>query len=123
MTPLDPLVQHQKICDELYDLAREENQFLQNQKRAPDAVLLGKKQALLGRLDASLAALRAMPRPDASHRSALEKARSRILQVLQIDRENEQLLLRYSLARSPAAPPAPPPVPASALDKIYARHP
>ena len=122
MTATDPIAAHQEICDELYALALEENRSLQQEKRAPGAALLGRKTALLARLDASLAALRAAPRPDASRRPALDRARTRILQVLQLDKENEQLLLRFSVARPAAEVPMPPP-PAGTLDKLYARHP
>jgi hypothetical protein len=122
MTSPDPLSQHQTICDELYELALEENRFLQQEKRLPLPALLERKAALLARLDASLAGLRAAPRLEISQRAALDKARSRILQVLQLDRENEQLLLRFSLARNPSAVETTPP-PHSVLDKIYGRHP
>jgi hypothetical protein len=121
MTSPDPLSQHQKICDELYELALEENRFLQREKRAPQADLLERKTALLSRLDSSLTALRAAPRADPGQRGALDRARSRVLQVLQLDRENEQLLLRFSLSR-PSAPAAPQ-APVHSLDKIYGRHP
>ena len=122
MTSPDPLSQHQTICDELYELALEENRFLQQEKRLPLPALLERKAALLARLDASLAGLRAAPRLEISQRATLDKARSRILQVLQLDRENEQLLLRFSLARNPSAVETTPP-PHSVLDKIYGRHP
>jgi hypothetical protein len=122
MTPPDPIALHQQVCDELYELALEENRFLQEQRRAPAAALLDKKGALLLRLDRSLAALRAAPRLDPSRRASLDKARSRILQILQVDRENEQLLMRFSLSRNPAQAPAPQ-VPTATLDRIYARHP
>jgi hypothetical protein len=122
MTQPDPVTLHQQLCDELYALSQEENRFLQQEKRPPDAALLERKAGLLGRLDASLSALRAAPRPDSSRRVALDKARTRIMQILQLDRENEQLLLRYSLARDPSPAVAHRP-PAAALDKLYARHP
>jgi len=122
MTSPDQVSIHQQICDELYTLALDENRFLQQEKRAPDAALLERKAALLSRLDQSLTALRAAPRPDAARRSALDQARSRIMQILQLDRENEQLLLRYSLARSPA-PAAAPQGSAATLDRLYSRHP
>jgi len=122
MTSPDPLSLHQQICDELYALALDENRFLQQEKRPPQAALLERKAGLLLRLDQSLAALRAAPRPDPARRSALDKARSRIMQILQLDRENEQLLLRYSLARAPVPAAASQP-PAATLDKLYARHP
>jgi len=125
MTPTEALQQHQKLCDELYQLALEENAFLQQHRRPPEASLLDRKRALLERLDQTLLALRTTPRtgtPEGAFHSALEKTRARILQILQLDRENEQLLLRYSLsggrqASTPAAPPAP-----SMLQKIYRRH-
>ena len=125
MTPMEALRNHQQLCDELHQLALEENRFLQQHRRAPDGPLLERKRALLGRLDDTLAALRTASREGldvAGFRQALEKTRSRILQVLQLDKENEQLLLRFSLtghrlADSPAAPAAP-----SLLQKIYQRH-
>ncbi|HET7535433.1 MAG TPA: hypothetical protein VFJ90_03205 [Candidatus Didemnitutus sp.] len=122
---MEALQQHQQLCDELHELALEENRFLQQNRRAPDAPLLDRKRALLARLDEALNALRGASRDkaDTALKQALEKTRTRILQILQLDRENEQLLLRYSLtggqpARAPSAPTAAP----SMLQKIYQRH-
>jgi hypothetical protein len=123
MTPMEALQQHQQICDELYELALEENRFLQQHQRVPEGPLLDRKRQLLTRLDETLAALRAVPRGDAREpelRAAFDKARSRILQILQVDRENEQLLLRHSLSRGPTQPGAA--VDSGLLHKIYARH-
>ncbi len=122
---MQALQQHQDLCNELHQLALEENSFLQQHRRIPDATLLGKKKILLARLDESLTALRAQPRSSAdgsAGRIVLDKTRARILQILQLDRENEQLLLRFSLAgnrgsAAVAASPAP-----SILQKIYQRH-
>ncbi len=124
---MQALQQHQDLCNELHQLALEENSFLQQHRRVPDAALLDKKKGLLARLDETLAALRAQPRNSAEgapFRAALDKTRARILQILQLDRENEQLLLRYSLAgasgsvaASTVASPSP-----SILQKIYQRH-
>ena len=124
---MQALQQHQDLCNELHQLALEENSFLQQHRRVPDAALLEKKRGLLARLDETLAALRAQPRNSAEgapFRTALDKTRSRILQILQLDKENEQLLLRYSLAgasngvaASAVASPSP-----SILQKIYQRH-
>ena len=123
---MQALQQHQDLCNELHQLALEENSFLQQHRRIPDTALLEKKKGLLARLDETLAALRAQPRNSAegpSFRTALDKTRARILQILQLDRENEQLLLRYSLASagSGQAPAVPSPSP-SILQKIYQRH-
>ncbi|HEY4300487.1 MAG TPA: hypothetical protein VGM73_06420 [Candidatus Didemnitutus sp.] len=125
MTPMEALQLHQQLCDELHQLALDENSFLQQHRRAPDASLIERKRALLARLDETLAALRTASREGvnaANFRQAVEKTRARILQVLQLDRENEQLLLRVSLSgnRLPAtAGPAPDP---SMLQKIYQKH-
>jgi hypothetical protein len=123
MTPQEALQQHAQICDELYALALEENRFLHQNQRPPDAALLDRKRVLLTRVDEALSALRASPRGGArepSLRAALDKTRSRILQILQLDRENEQLLTRFSLSRGPTQ--AAPAVPTGILQKIYARH-
>jgi hypothetical protein len=119
------LQKHQDLCNELHQLALEENSFLQQHRRAPDAPLLEKKKSLLARLDESLAALRTVPRngdEGAPYRALLEKTRAKILQILQLDRENEQLLLRFSLSgTTPSASAAMTPS-ASMLQKIYQRH-
>ena len=125
MTPLEALQQHTQICDELYALAIEENRFLQQNRRSPDAPLLDRKRALLERIDETLAALRSAPRDggrDPSFRSALDKTRSRILQILQLDRENEELLTRFSMSRGAGPSPGAPSVAPGMLQKIYARH-
>lgn len=124
---MEALQQHQELCNEIHQLALEENSFLQQHRRAPDAALLEKKKGLLARLDETLAALRAVPRHSAespAFRTALDKTRARILQILQLDKENEQLLLRFSLAgASAAATPVSSPTPsASMLQRIYQRH-
>lgn len=123
MTPTEALHQHHQLCDELHQCALEENRFLRQQQRPLPPELVDRKRALLAKLDASLVSLRTVP---AGHvrapesRDLLEQTRARILQILQLDKENEQLLLRYSLT---APKPAPTPVNPSLamLQKIYSR--
>lgn len=125
MTPMQALQQHQDLCNELHQLALEENSFLQQHRRVPDAGMQERKKSLLSRLDETLAALRAVPRnsDDGAHfRAALDKTRARILQILQLDKENEQLLLRFSLASGGGNKPASFVPDASVLQKIYQRH-
>jgi ElaB/YqjD/DUF883 family membrane-anchored ribosome-binding protein len=120
MTHQNPLQNHRKLCDELYQLALEENRFLKEQGRVPSAELIERKQQLLARLDESLAALRSMPRDEAAsaeNHEAAEQTKTRILQFLHLDRENEQLLLRHSLA--PRPPPAVPLAGATHLQRAY----
>ncbi len=124
MTQSEAIREHQQLCDEIHQCVLDENRFLRQQQRAPDAALLDRKRELLARLDTTLSALRAIPAASAREpelRVQLEKTRARILQVLQLDKENEQLLLRCSLA--PARPAATAAAPASVtmLQKIYAR--
>ncbi len=125
MTPLQALQLHQQLCDELHELALEENRFLQQHQRTPDPSLIERKRALSTRLDETLAALRSTAGTDADRlalRQALDKARSRVLQILQLDKENEQLLLRFSLSSVRPSASQAPAVPPTMLQKIYERH-
>jgi hypothetical protein len=135
MTPTEALRQHQVLCDELHQLALEENRFLKQNQRVPDGPLLEKKRALLARLDESLTALKSgnaapaaapAPRADPVRAEIIAKSREKLLQILHLDRENEQLLLRYSLGVRPARPAAPgapaaTPAPGS-VQRLYDRH-
>jgi hypothetical protein len=124
MNQLDAIREHQQLCDEIHQCVLDENRFLRQQQRAPDAALLDRKRELLARLDTTLAALRTVPAASARDpelRAQLEKTRARILQILQLDKENEQLLLRCSLAPSRPSAAATPTASATMLQKIYAR--
>lgn len=131
---------HLRICDELHQLALEENRFLKQHQRVPDAPLLERHRALLDRLETSLAALRtpaaATTPSDPALREAraalVAQARDRLLQILHLQKENEQLVLRHSLGspRLSARPASDGPVsdtaplpPASRLRKLYDQHP
>src|SRR5262245_47349986 len=101
MSQFQAIQEHQQLCDEIHQCVLDENRFLRQHQRVPDAALLERKRTLLARLEATLAGLRAVPAAsarDPEMRAQLEKTRARILQILQLDRENEQLLLRCSLA-------------------------
>jgi hypothetical protein len=122
MTPSEALQQHRQICDELYQLALEENRFMQEHRRPPEAALIERKRTLSARLDDALTALRSAPSGSARGpevKLALDKARERIMQIMQLDRENEQLLTRFSLTSQGTAPAAP--TQPGILKKIYAR--
>ena len=120
----DAIREHQQLCDEIHQCVLDENRFLRQHQRPPDASFLSRKRLLLERLDASLASLRSVPAAsvrDASAREQLEKSRARILQILQLDKENEQLLLRVSLQAGRPQSPAAPAASVAMLQKIYAR--
>lgn len=110
MTQPNPLTKHLALCDDLYRLALEENQFLKTHGRPPDAVLVARKQGLLERLGTSLESLRVPAAPlSTEERRVADQVKARILQFLHLDRENEQRLLRCSLMgpRRPEAVPGP----------------
>ncbi len=125
----DSLGEHFQVCDELHHLALEENRFLKQHQRVPDPDLLERHQTLIARLETSLAALRdgdtarvpADPALRARRAALIEQTRGRLLQILHLLRENEQLVLRHSLgpART-AAPLATPTV--NRLQKLYEQH-
>ena len=126
MNQLTALQQHQALCDEIHAAVLGENRFLRQYQRAPDAALTERKRVLLAKLDESLAALRQVPAASARDpevRAQLDKTRARILQILQLDQENEQLLLRCSLSasRAPTGGDGKPAASVSMLQKIYAR--
>lgn len=124
MTQFEAIHEHHQLCDEIHQCVLDENRFLRQQQRAPDAALLERKRVLLGKLDTTLAALRAVPAAsarDPETRAQLEKTRARILQILQLDKENEQLLLRCSLTANRPTGTAAPTASVTMLQKIYAR--
>ena len=124
MTQLEIIQEHHRLCDDIHLRVLEENRFLRQHQRVPERAALEQKSALLAQLDTSLAALRELPAAsarDPETREQLEKTRARILQILQLDKENEQLLLRCSLSSGRTAANAAPAASVSMLQKIYAR--
>jgi hypothetical protein len=125
MTQLDAIREHHQLCDEIHQCVLDENRFLRQHQRTPDATFLTRKRQLLEKLDRTLAALRSLPAAsarDPATREQLEKTRARILQILQLDKENEQLLLRCSLTAGRPTDGVPKPTASVAmLQKIYAR--
>ena len=113
MSLADTLARHLALCDELHQLCLEENRILKQERRAPDAAWRERKQELAARFDASVRDMRARQPQAGDHGGELlDRTRQRSLQILHLDRENEQLLLRCSLA--PARPDTPPPPPSAA---------
>ena len=121
------LERHQRICDDLYQLALDENKFLLEKKRPFGSDLLERRQALLDQLTTNLDALKQAMAPAAGEARATselkEKVRQRILQIIHLDRENEKLILRYSLQSrgGPATPAATPPPPPGNVARLYGK--
>lgn len=122
MTQLDILRQHQQVCDDLYQFVLDENRHLRQHMTAPDKARLQLKQALLKRLDQVLDKMRRLPSAPAGESliaDQIEKGRTRILQILQLERENEELLGRCGKAGARASHAGAPT--AGMLQKIYSR--
>lgn len=129
MTSPDAISRHLQLCEELYQLALEENRYLKENQRAPDADLLDRRRTLLERLDQSLGDLKTTEAKSipsdtearARRKDAVEKSKARLMQILHLQKESEQLVLRYSMGAPRPAPVFTPP-PAGALQKLYERH-
>lgn len=124
MNDLSAIAEHHQLCDELYQLAMEENRFLRQHQRTSEASLLERKRQLLEKLEQTLSTLRTIPAAsarDSQSRAQLEKTRTRILQIIQLDKENEQLLLRYSLSSGRRGIAPTQSSSTSILQKIYSR--
>jgi hypothetical protein len=120
MSLAETLTHHLALCDELHQLCLEENRILKQQRHAPDAEWRERKLALAVRFEASLASLRARPTAVGEHGGELlERTKQRSLQILHLDRENEQLLLRCSL--SPPRPETPQPISTAGALRAYGR--
>jgi ElaB/YqjD/DUF883 family membrane-anchored ribosome-binding protein len=118
----DAIQQHRQICDELYELALEENRILQEQHSPAGAEFMDRKRRALGLLDEAVTALRTASSENSrelQRRDSLAKNQARIMQILQLDRENEQLLTRYSLGRGAA--PIFTPAAGAQLQNLYSR--
>lgn len=121
------LERHQRICDDLYQLALDENRFLLEKKRPFGTDLLERRQALLDQLTNNLEALKQAMAPSPGESRDLaelkERIRQRILQIIHLDRDNEKLILRFSLQSrgGPANTQPPPPPPAVSIAKLYGK--
>ena len=115
---------HTTLCEQTWQLILEENRLLKTSGQPPDEDFFDRKRQLVSRLDASLTALRDQG-PGAGGsvpgcRTLMEKAQQIILKTLLLDRENEQLLLKCTMAPKPVQM-APKPS-ATHLQKLYQRH-
>lgn len=95
------LKEHIRLCSDLHDLFIEEGKIMRATGSPPDEVFLKKKQEFLPALDKGLELLQRINEdPTAFHRSVaplVEEARSQVMKLMMLDRENERLLLKTSL--------------------------
>ncbi|NRA28502.1 MAG: hypothetical protein HRU10_14805 [Opitutales bacterium] len=102
MQTTSPIEHHLELSQQIHQLLLEENSFLKAEQRAPDADFLEKKRSLLEAFTQSLEAIRswraALPQLSDTQREQVCAAQNRVMQTLYLDRENEQLLLKYSVS-------------------------
>ncbi|MEM9158927.1 MAG: hypothetical protein AAGB46_07725 [Verrucomicrobiota bacterium] len=95
------LREHVRLCSDLHDLFIEEGKIMRATGSPPDEEFLVKKQEFLPVLDKGIELLKEInDKPDEFPRalsSLVEEARSQIMKLMMLDRENERLLLKTSL--------------------------
>ncbi len=121
MSLLQSLQKHHDACEDLYRVMLDLNRSLKTGAQTPEDILLARQRAALAQLDSTLSEIRnrtgSAPQET---RAALERCQRSIMKTLLLDRENEQLLLKNSMARAPQQV-APKPS-ANLLARAYARH-
>jgi len=95
------LSEHIRLCGDLHDMLVEEGNIMRKTGAPPDEAFLTKKSEFLPVLEKGLELLqRINEAPESfprSSRELVEKARSEIMKLLMLDKENERLLLKVSL--------------------------
>jgi len=96
------LQEHLELCDEVFALVREENAHLREKRRAPQEALIERKRGASARLGESLERLKGLNkrglRLRTGHLRELHRqCQQRTMKIVMLDRENEQLLLKYSM--------------------------
>jgi len=101
MNLTETLQQHLDLYDEIHRVLSEENRLLQTTRKPPSEDFLTWKRDLLPRLDSTrvaLGAARSTPaKEEKSHKPTIERLQKKMLSLLLLDRENEKLLLKYSV--------------------------
>ena len=114
---------HLTLCDDILNILNEENRMLRRDPPKVEDSLLDEKRSLLPQLDASLAALKAMhaENPDlhATVKEKLKSAEKKIMRILLLDRENEQLLLKSLMPKTGKKMSKPS---ISSVKSIYEKH-
>lgn len=110
MTTLAALEHYNGLCDELDRYMQEENSHLRS-SGTDESLLVDRKKAILAKLDVALASLReAGPVKTTEHAASAEvrkRVLNKILKLLLLSREGEQLLLKNSAMSAPKPVSAP----------------
>jgi hypothetical protein len=121
MNTLDVMEKYSQLCDELDAFMQEENRELRTTGSAP--AFLSRKEEAAAKLADAVASLRAAEPADRTAQGSVREMRDRVLQkllkLLLLSRESEQLLLK---SMSPAKRAAPPRTSAALLRNAYRSH-
>jgi len=102
MEPREVIKAHFKLFEKVYEVLLEENSWLKLQKKAPELSFLEKKKHIVGELDDSLANLKKLKpeffSPFDETKKLVSDSHAKLLQIFYLDRENEELLLKYHQA-------------------------
>ncbi len=100
MEPREIIKAHLKLCCHVHDLLLEENTWLKTQNKVPSTELLDRKQNILPQLEESLSNLRKLKpeyfSPFDDSKKLVNQSHSKLLQIFYLDRENEDLLLKFT---------------------------
>lgn len=95
------LREHIRLCSDMHELFIEEGRIMRTTGSPPDEAFLKKKEDYLPVLEKGLEFLqRINEEPTSFPRgldSLVEEARSKVMKLMMLDRENERLLLKTSL--------------------------
>jgi hypothetical protein len=102
MEPREVIKAHFQLCEKVYGVLLEENSWLKLEKKAPELPFLDRKKEIVAELDASLANLKKLKpeffSPFDDTKKLVGDSHAKLLQIFYLDRENEELLLKYHQA-------------------------
>ena len=95
------LKEHIRLCSDMHELFIEEGRIMRSTGLPPDEAFLKRKETFLPILEKGLRLLKRInDDPNSFPRgleSLVEEARSKVMKLMMLDRENERLLLKTSL--------------------------
>mgnify|MGYP004063503737 FL=1 len=95
------LKEHIRLCSDMHELFIEEGRIMRSTGLPPDEAFLKSKETFLPILEKGLQLLKRInDDPNSFPRgleSLVEEARSKVMKLMMLDRENERLLLKTSL--------------------------
>ena len=118
MNHSDDLAGYDALLNEVHQVFLQENTLLKGGKLQEHTELMGRKSELMEKLDAMLKGLKDL-RENRAHlnKERLRVLQDRIMQLLMLDRENEQLLLKQSVGSFHVSTPTK--VSSQTLNKLY----